>query len=867
MRHLIASTLYWGTALSCGVLVHNEVLHRSTHLFSLPNSVPDLTQITPLISPLLLSPTNTPFLQSGAFFPDWGYQCLSTDSAAEAAHWPPFLVASVEHIISKYGYLNDTTLRSTDEQEHLEGLISFIFAIAGHQTQDASWHAIRLPSGLLAALAAVDFGGDEEKAHRVLDFGGDFMVAARLARMGQESRAWIGGEWKVPIDDIMEIYKRMGREVNKFVLRYCTMRGLAALRSDLAVGPSLLDSMASQSPMLVNSLDDYYLGGLDEMTSRTVSCWSNLTRWFANGIDPDEKIRNGWGICDVFRAIKARGGAGDTGHSHAQEQLPLITEYSNKELKHITVHTDQFGVETYTLPPLSPPPGPVPAHPPHPNSKAPKFSEPTYIATYTPYARFGSSLSVGAFTPDSSKPSLAVGAPTESEDSSRPGEGNVYVLPLSDFLSSSSEPTPFSALQPEYVTPQRVQKAISTHTAVDQRFGTASTAWKTQGMTLLAVSAPGPLSYEAATPSLPFTENGVAGRIDVFRPGEGERWVSLSIKGAELGGIGRRWWGEEMIAADLDGSGNEWLVVSGSRSDAKRVCEGRERVQMGEGEVGLFQLVPSSAALESNITITTDLHTTADLSLKTHHIPLPPSEKTPLPCSATATYESFGTALSFLPKSHTLLIAAGTGKTFAYRLVDNTPSLVFTIPSPSLSRTASLAAGVSAAGVEWIAVGSPDEDVDGVVQAGVVRLYALGKGDQLRLVAELVAEGEGELTRYAKFGRTIVADQGSGGVWVGSELWDGERGGVWWVDVDALLAPAPAGFVQRLQNVLGKGGVEEVSRVAVGLVMQGAEANARFAGSLAVTEEALVVGIPYAGVGREEQGERFYGAVAVYRRV
>lgn len=189
-----------------------------------------------------MSPLHASSFQAGAFFPDWGYQCLSNDDPAEAAHWPPFLVASVEHIVSKYGFLNDTISRSAEEQAHLQGLIAFVFAVAGHQTADATWHAIRLPSGFLAALAGVDFGGDVAKAHRVLDFGGDFMLATRLARMEGSSRGWIGDEWKVPVKDLVSIYERAGMDVNAFVLRYCTMRGLAALRSGLAVGPSLFVS-------------------------------------------------------------------------------------------------------------------------------------------------------------------------------------------------------------------------------------------------------------------------------------------------------------------------------------------------------------------------------------------------------------------------------------------------------------------------------------------------------------------------------------------------------------------------------------------------------------------------------------------------
>lgn len=176
-------------------------------------------------------------MQAGAFFPDWGYQCIGTNDDAEAAHWPPFLIAAVEHIISHYGYLNST--RPAEEQAHLESLVGFVFAIASHQAADATWHAIRLPTGLLAALTGVDFDGDTNAAHRVLDFGGDVVFATRIARMGEDGKGWISDEWMVPVDDLVRIYARMGRDVSKFVVRYCTMRGLAALRSGLAAGPRL----------------------------------------------------------------------------------------------------------------------------------------------------------------------------------------------------------------------------------------------------------------------------------------------------------------------------------------------------------------------------------------------------------------------------------------------------------------------------------------------------------------------------------------------------------------------------------------------------------------------------------------------------
>lgn len=80
-------------------------------------------------------------MQAGAFFPDWGYNCLLGNANSEAAHWPPFLKAAVDHIIENYGEnppadsLNsrDTT-NDEDREAHKASLIAFIFAVASHAT-------------------------------------------------------------------------------------------------------------------------------------------------------------------------------------------------------------------------------------------------------------------------------------------------------------------------------------------------------------------------------------------------------------------------------------------------------------------------------------------------------------------------------------------------------------------------------------------------------------------------------------------------------------------------------------------------------------------------------------------------------------
>ncbi|PWW77328.1 hypothetical protein C7212DRAFT_278597 [Tuber magnatum] len=853
MMRVLAGLSLLGAASACGVLVHNEVFQRSADVFTLPTSNDDISAHQGVFSRLLKIHTES--VQAGAFFPDWGYQCLNTNDDAEAAHWPPFLIASVEHINSRYGSLTSKQ-RTPEEQEHLEKLIGFVFAVANHQVADATWHAIRLPTGFLSALAGVDFDGDEAAAHRVLDLGGDVILSSRIARNGEDGRVWIGDKWWVPVEDLVAIYSRIGRDVSSFVMRYCTMRGLAALRSGY-------DTVASDSPMLTAELDGYYLGGINEMAARSVSCWANLTKWIAFGIDREEKLMNGWGICDVFRAIQARGGAGSSLHGKHREGK-MTNERMKKYPGGITFTKDQFGAESYHIPGMYTPSVEKPK-PLKPSQDAPKLGDPTYITANKFYSHFGTSLSIGEFSPFDDGQAIAVGAPWESIDSSKPGEGGVYILSLKEFANSTLRSVP---------GPLRLARQPTAST--DQRFGISSTPWRMMNTTFLAVAAAGPLTYDPSTPpSLPFQGTSPAGKVHIFPKGSGSSLFSITFKGAELGSIGRRWWGETMLSADLAGDGEEKLIVSGSRSDGLRICEGRGKVQFGEGEIAIISPPQSFSSPSSDQSIHVESSEDQSLTLTATILSLPESAKT-TPCSKTSTYENFGTATTFSVHSRTLFVSApGTSSVFAYRWNSEPSSLehVYTIPAPRAPRPlsasspssrssfgAAMIAG-STSGVEWLAISATDEDVDGVKQSGIVRLYTLSE-TAAELVAEVVPEkAEAE---WARFG-TVLAKDGDNGLWIGSEFWDAGRGAVWWVDVGRIYGGER--LSGRAQIVLKEqeGAVEKISLNPVRI---GQEANARFATSIASGANGeLIVGIPRAGVTRPLQNERFFGYVAFFWRV
>jgi len=580
--------------------------------------------------------------------------------------------------------------------------------------------------------------------------------------------------------------------------------------------------------MLTAELDGYYLGGINEMAARSVSCWANLTKWIAFGIDKEEKLMNGWGICDVFRAILARGGAGGPLHSKHKERK--ATDESMKTYPDgITFTRDRFGAESYHIPGMHPP-SVGKSQPSEPNLEAPKLGDPTYTSAYQFYSHFGASLSIGEFSPSDDGQAVAVGAPWESTDSSKPGEGNVYILPLKDFGDPStlrSVPKPLPLVK---------QPTAST----DQRFGISSTPWRIMNATFLAVAAAGPLTYDPNTPpSLPFEGTSLAGKVHVFPRGSGSSLFSITFKGAELGSIGRRWWGETMIPADLAGDGEERLIVSGSRSDGLRICEGRGKVQFGEGEIAIISLSQSASSSSSTSDQPIHIESTTDqsITIKATILSLPKSAKA-TPCSKTSTYENFGTAIAFSAHSRTLFVSApGASSVFAYRWNSKSASLehIYTIPAPRASRPLPASSSSSSSrskfgdammagytsGIEWLAISATDEDVDGVKQSGILRLYTLSE-TAAELVAEVTPEKGG--AEWARFGKVLAKD-GDNGLWIGSEFWDAGRGAIWWVDVGRVLDRGHA--VARAQIVLQEREAEEeaVKKIPLKPVRVGHEAN------------------------------------------
>ncbi|KAF9189222.1 Glycosylphosphatidylinositol specific phospholipase D1 [Haplosporangium sp. Z 767] len=238
-------------------------------------------------------------LFAGSFFPDWGYNCIGKlwNDAAEEAHWPPFAEAAVKYILETY---------PKPWTDHSKALIAFLFGTVSHSLGDMSWHALHgLDVGFIKVLAETSFEGDYSKGHTLADIGAEF-VLSHMSNMNHLLTAW-----KVPVRDIIAIYKRMGYNVPGIVLSHCMRNGFTGAQANARLGGQLFPVYASKSPFLVEQVEDYPMGGLRDMAAWTVECWHGLAEYLDRERElPDGQSTNNttFNMCYALWEGRTRGG-------------------------------------------------------------------------------------------------------------------------------------------------------------------------------------------------------------------------------------------------------------------------------------------------------------------------------------------------------------------------------------------------------------------------------------------------------------------------------------------------------------------------------------------------------------------------------
>ncbi|RHZ83591.1 hypothetical protein Glove_91g49 [Diversispora epigaea] len=310
--------------------IHNEVTARAAYTFN-----PTIKEYKKYADYIRQNPQ---FVQAGSFFPDWGYQCQDNDNVAEDAHWPPFYKIATEYIREKFA-----SGEWHPKDKHAQGVISFIYAIVSHGTADVSWHGIGIHSGFIRAMSEMNFNRNWETAHSAADLGGEFTIS-HMANLD-----YLEDKWKVPVDDLIEIYKRTNQSVLRKHIDYCVKQAYAAIQANKRFGKMFFSYYGEKSPFLIERLEDYHRGGINSMSIETHECWHGLSKWLENGPSIN--------FLDICKTFNESFGKLPQLRIHPPRKLSEIDyffqTYSLKLLEtngyHIDSHIDSHGVTHYEI--------------------------------------------------------------------------------------------------------------------------------------------------------------------------------------------------------------------------------------------------------------------------------------------------------------------------------------------------------------------------------------------------------------------------------------------------------------------------------------------------------------------------------------
>lgn len=813
---IITFTRFLACAYAAGVLVHIEVQRRAAYILLLPKDDSTRSKHSLPITEYLNKYPD--FAQSGSFFPDWGYGCLSSDDEAEMAHWPPFLGVAMNYVLETYPAIN----ASTSAQQ----LLSFIHGFTAHQNTDATWHSIKFRDGFLRVMADIDFDGDYQAAHSILDIGGDAMLAKEFS-MEQDGFDHLSKSWSVPLNDIQEIYKRLGVSVNSLKLRYCMARGFAAVSALRRVGSALTGRYQSKSPFMSTEVEQYHLGSIEEATTSTIPCWQSLESWITNKAVPyGNEI---WDHCEPMKTVSRRGKAGPyrtetNSYQNAQHKSVACADESDlfqayeeileAEMEHIVLKEND-GILTLSS-----------------TLKYPKWSDrklvpiaktaqaPYFLTPSVPYAEFGSSL---AFVEQQYHGVvLAVGSPKDTDSSDAPARGGVYIIPISDAnVMQSKHPIRSSRhstrnLAPLDSTNVRDQKQFVLGGHHDKKdynehqsayFGESVANLTLHGYPCLAI-----LSFA---------------KVEIFRTINGSVAVTPYVTIVDAG---------QSLVFDKKPLASR-ITTFKHKGESVLALLGPWTGPSSQGEVLIFK----EQSLKSG-----------QMSPKQADIRIIESFQ------SVEAYARFGAAMSYSEAENLFVVGVpGLRKVSGYGFDRHLTNAwkVFDLADPS-AQTLETGFGSELLIVDHnLFVSSPTEDRHTQNQAGVLRAFKLlasRSSSTYKVIFEGIVEPQTPLP-FAHFGTTLARANVAGGIYIASSTYD-SRGAVFYL-------PSPVSGLTLLQRFVsifglpGPGNGTSGRDVTLTPCLLGYETNGKFGAQIIVSPNGLVaVSAPNApGLGSDDR--------------
>jgi glycosylphosphatidylinositol phospholipase D len=239
--------------MTCGMNTHQEIGYRAFSKFK-----------NIYYKNIILR--NADYFQPGTAFPDWGYLC--NNDGGEYAHWPPFINNYVTYIKNEY--------KPTDAK--YEQLVALLFGIESHQIADILWHWGKEAQGTdeQGFLHSMSHGASNcediwQYCHNIGDSGADYYLSYRgnLKKLSDDI-------WKIPTQDILNIYKMSGHDIPAVELEGCVELLYLASEFEWIISSMNLKKNEINASFLTDDLDMFYNGGLDDMTIGTIWKWENI---------------------------------------------------------------------------------------------------------------------------------------------------------------------------------------------------------------------------------------------------------------------------------------------------------------------------------------------------------------------------------------------------------------------------------------------------------------------------------------------------------------------------------------------------------------------------------------------------------------
>ncbi|CEL94193.1 unnamed protein product [Vitrella brassicaformis CCMP3155] len=207
---------------------------------------------------------------AGGVFPDFFYGCGNRD-AAEDAHWRPFHLTIVSHILSL-------------PPSHRPPLVAFLLGMVSHYMADTNWHGLQQAGGFgwLQYSGMADFGCDGglcQAAHTSGDVGGEFVLGVEdsLRKNG------VSKDWWLPTATLHKVLAKRGFAISPTAIRRCAVLIRAEREAAKDAAPLLYSRFAKTNPFIRENLQQFWAGGIDDMTVFTLIAWQRTWQWLKHG--------------------------------------------------------------------------------------------------------------------------------------------------------------------------------------------------------------------------------------------------------------------------------------------------------------------------------------------------------------------------------------------------------------------------------------------------------------------------------------------------------------------------------------------------------------------------------------------------------